>query len=378
MKKIVLIGSLIFTLNSNGQGQGCAPKMSLLEIASANYCGPCVTHLEGARSFYAANKENVAMVYYVQAPIGIGTWSETNLPYYNFLSTFNMEYQSSMMIDRTYMPNNLDSQEGNDTEVIHDLQIAFDAQMANTFVPVSVGINHTYNNSTREVSVDITGNFCEAASGDLRFYLVVVQDSVIGEGEEYAQNIMYEGQATEYGYNASDVHNGVGNGGLWLYHYNHFQVVKHQPSGFFGNSGVIANSVTAGQSFTENYTFTLPEFGSPDCTVPVTPENVEIIVAVVKNGVFQNRQVLNANKVKLVDASSGLEDKIAPKGVFKIIENPVNNNELKISWESGINIKGDLILFDATGKIVSILETNLEVNELTTRDRKSTRLNSSH
>jgi len=356
--KNLLLGALAFSsLTTFGQGQGCAPKMSLLEMACAKNCGPCTFHLADIKQLYVAHQDNIAMVYYAQAPLGIGSWGQNNLPYNAFYNTFNMDYQSSVMVDRTFMPNNYDSQEGTDTEVVDDAEIAYNAQMANTYVPVSIGLNHTYDAATRQVSVDITGAFCEAASGDMRFYLVVVQDSVIGEGIPYAQNAFSQSSANDMGY--FDL---ISDGGaLWINHYAHIQVVKYQPSGFFGNAGVIGSNVTAGQSFTENYTFTLPEFGSPDCNVPVTPEHVEIIAAVVYSGPFDQRKVLNANKVKLVESGLGINEVSTSSVDFEIVGNPVSGTEVTLQWGSQQEFTGDVILFNSLGEVVAVLETNLAI-----------------
>jgi hypothetical protein len=357
MKKQLISIFSILAIQSSFFGQGCAPKMPLLEMACAKNCGPCTFHLDEVQHFYDTHRDNLAMVYYVQAPIGLGNWGESNMPYSAFYETFNIDYQSSVMVDRTFMPTNYDSQEGTDTEVIDNVEIAFNAQMASTYVPVSINIDHTYNPANRQVNVNLTGNFCDNASGDLRFYLVVVQDTVIGEGVEYAQNAFSESSANNLGFN--DLIND--GGALWINRYPHIQVVKYQPSGFFGNAGVIANTVSSGQSFTENYTFTLPEFGAPNCNVPVDPDHVEIIAAVVKFGGFDNRQILNANKVKLSEVASTSE-LIKNSVNFEIVGNPISNGTIQLQFNSEKEITGDIILYNSVGQIVSTLEKNISIN----------------
>ncbi|MFN5985201.1 MAG: hypothetical protein ACK46Y_16430 [Fluviicola sp.] len=359
MKKIIL-PILICTAYFSLFGQGCAPKMPLLEMSCAKNCGPCTFHLDEVHHFYNTHRDDLAMVYYVQAPIGLGNWGESNMPYSAFYDIFNIDYQSSALMDRTFMPTNYDSQEGTDTEVMDNVEIAFNAQMASTYVPVSININHTYNPANRQVNVNLTGNFCDNASGDLRFYLVVVQDTVIGEGVDYAQNAFSESSANDLGF--TDLINS--GGALWINQYPHMQVVKYQPSGFFGNAGVIANTVSSGQSFTENYTFTLPEFGAVDCIVPVDPEHVEIIAAVVKFGGFDNRQVLNANKVKLSEVASTPE--LTNNSVsFEIVGNPITNGTIQLQFNSEKEITGDIILFNSVGQIVSTLESKVTINNTT-------------
>lgn len=359
MKKQLLVIYSILGIQISLFGQGCAPKMPLIEMACAKNCGPCIFHLDEVHNFYNNHRDSLAMVYYIQAPIGLGNWGQLNLPYSGFYDVFNIDYQSSVLMDRTFMPSNYDNQEGTDTEVIEDIEIAYDFQMSNTYVPVSINIDHTYNPVNRQVNVNLTGNFCDDASGDLRFYLVVVQDTVIGEGIPYAQNAFSESSANDLGFN--DLIND--GGALWINRYPHMQVVKYQPSGFFGNAGVIANTVSPGQSFTENYTFTLPEFGAPDCVVPVDPDHVEIIAAVVKFGSFDNRQVLNANKVKLASVVS-ITELDYESLIFEIIENPISSGNLKIQWSNEKEISGDLLLFNAVGEIVQIVDKNVKISNI--------------
>lgn len=350
--------SIFLFLSSVGfsQGQGCAPKMVLMEMACGKLCYPCFDHIEHMRDFYAMHKEHLAFVYYSQAPIGLGTISQPTQPYMGFHHTFNIDYQSSVLVDRTFMPNNYSTVEGTNTEVVGDVEEAYNTQMENAYVPVSVDIHHIYDPVTRQVSVDLTGTFCEAASGDMRFYLVVVQDSVKGEGEPYGQAVMSTEVANSFGY--TDVQS-TGNN-MWINKFPHPQVVKYQPSGFFGNAGIIAASVNAGQSFTENYTFTLPEFGASSSTVPVDPEQVEIIAAVVYSGPFGERQVLNANKARLTDGIVGVTE--SERAVdFEIAGNPLTGNELVLNWKSEQSMTGDVLLYSADGRIIDCLENGLSI-----------------
>lgn len=356
---------IVFSLISNfviSQNSGCAPKMVLMELSDAQWCGPCVNHLEELKDLYYQHKENIAWVYYVKAPIGLGDFNQPNSPSAGFYDQFNLEYQSSTLFDRTFFPSNYLLQQGPTSEAVENYQTAYNEQINSTYVPVNIDIQHTYNPSTRAVNLDITGNFCDTASGDLRFYVVVVQDSVIGQGIDYAQNTMGFNQAQSYGYTDTITDPGFP-GSLWINQYHHMQVVKLQPSGFYGNQGVISNSVSSGDSFLENYQFTLPEFGSPSCNVPLDPEHSEIIVAVVKKGDFKNRQVLNVNKVKVKDAVVLTENLENSSFEFYINENPVVNNVLSVNWNISSISQGDLLLFDASGNLIKVLDQNLELEK---------------
>ncbi len=362
--KLSLSLFLLLPTLSFGQGtNGCAPKVVLMEMACGRNCAPCFEGIQSKKSLYADHEQEMAFVYYAQAPIGLGLYGQTNLPYNGFHDVFNIDYQSSVMIDRTFFPNNLHPQEGNDTEVVDNEEMAFNEQIASTYVPVSIDINHTYNSSTKELSINLTGNFCEAASGDLRFYLVLTQDSVMGPGnDEYAQASLSASSASSHGYYDYTTGPFGGSGGTWINGYDHPHVVAYQPSGFFGNSGVIPSSVSAGQSFSENYSFTLPDFPSPTSDIPLDPNRVQIIAAVVKAGSFQERQVLNANKIYLNAPVSELPEIDHANVSFDIVGNPINSSSLTLSYESKFNVQGSVYLFSASGELIRTLENEIELN----------------
>lgn len=344
----------------HGQNSGCAPKMVLLELSDAQWCGPCVDHIEDLKGLYSQHKDNIAWVYYVKAPIGLGGFNQPNTPCQGFYDEFNLDYQSSTLFDRTFFPSNYLLQQGPTSEAVENYQTAYNDQINSTYVPVSIDIQHTYNETSREVNLDITGNFCDTASGDLRFYVVVVQDTLIGQGIDYAQNTMGFYQAQSYGY--TDTITDPSIGGLWINQYHHMQVVKVQPSGFYGNQGVISNSVTPGTSFHENYQFILPEFGASNCNVPFDAEHAEIIVAVVRKGAFQHRQVLNVNKVKIAPNVVNIDELEKPNFDFSVGFNPIVNNILSVNWKTSSEIKGEVMLFDASGNLIKKLENNLDVD----------------
>ncbi len=356
MKNKLFYSTFIFILSSafNLYGQGCAPKMVLMEQSCAKLCAPCLAKIESRKVFYAEHKDEIAFVVYNQAPIGLGTWGDETEPYDGFHSEFDIGYQSSLLVDRTLIPDNMSEFEAGSNECIADDEAAFEHQINMEYVPVEINISRTYNDITREVVVDIEGAFCDTASGDLRFYLVLVQDFVVGpEGYDYAQAVLSESQAESYGYEYS-----IADGLPVIESYPHPQVVKYQPSGFFGNEGVIATTVEAGDTFSESYTFTLPEFGSPESIVPLEPNSVEIIAAVVRNGEFMSRQVLNVNKIDLTDETNSIPDEIINNVGFSVIQNPISNGELNLDLEVDTETNGSIVIFNARGEEIKVISTN--------------------
>lgn len=357
MKKLIPLCLLALSFNMINAQNPC-DKMVLLEESCAKNCGPCYFHeRDKIRPLYAKNIKKIAMVVYNQAPIGIGTWAQTTKPYYAFYNTFGLGYQAECMVDRTFFPTNYHSQDGPICEGVESEEIAFKQQVAMTYVPVAVDISNTYNTNTRAVSISVTANFCDTASGDLRIYLVLTQDTVKGPSNSvgYAQNA----------YNSSPIDGYVpvtypGETGVWLPSYTFINVVKYQASGFFGKAGVIPSNVSAGQSYTENFSFTLPIKNDASELIDIDPKRIQIIAAVVKNGVFKYRQVLNVNKKYLMLNTVSVEESVN-NGVEFTVTNP-ESSSIIIKCAASKSGVGQISLCNVSGEMVKIID-NVEYNQ---------------
>ncbi len=357
MKNSLLVSLSVIIVNSLIAQNPCATKMVLMEQSCAKNCGPCYFHIRDyTNPLYAAHKNQIAMVVYNQAPIGVGSWSEQNKPYYAFGSIFNLEYQSMVMIDRTFFPNNYMLQQGPTSEGVESEAIAFNNQINSINVPVSVNITNTYNSTTRAVNINVTANFCDIASGDLRIYAVLTQDTVKGPaGESYGQNVNASNGVLD-GYNVVTYPNSIGN---WAESYAFINPVKYQPSGFFGNAGIIPANPVIGNNYTENFSFTLPLKNSTTEAMNIEPNRIQIVAAVVKNGAFQNREVLNANKKYLVTPAVGIQENSLSNLQFNVL-NPIGNT-LFLNYSSTTNGVGHIYVYNSVGQIIKTLN-NLEYN----------------
>lgn len=99
--------------------------------------------------------------------------------------------------------------------------------------PVSVGVTHTYNASTRQLTVNVASNFGYAEPGDHRINAYIIENNLSGPQT-----------------------NGGGN-------FVHQQVVRHVLGGTNGTTGVIPSSPATGTNYTHTYTYTLPEGWNP-------------------------------------------------------------------------------------------------------------------
>jgi hypothetical protein len=124
--------------------------------------------------------------------------------------------------------------------------------------------NISFNPTTGMVSVDLKAHFVDAMSGDLRFNVIVTEDSLSGQpGSTWDQhnyyyhrpkdNFVTEPTKSPY-YNAGS--GSAGNGLIANFVYNH--VYRGSMAGILGAKGIIPGSVSAGQEFTTTFRFHLP------------------------------------------------------------------------------------------------------------------------
>ncbi len=354
MQKILTIIFGLTLLSVQQVDAQCAPKMVLLEQSCFKNCGPCIIHqVEEIDPLYKENIDKIAMVIYSQAPIGIGKFSNNNLPYSGFYNTFGLEYQSMITADRTFMADNYNETQGPTSEGVEDAQKAFDTQYNSTYVPVKVDISNTYDPATRKVDIALTANFCDTTSGDLRFYLVLTQDTIVGpKGIDYAQNVNMSAGSTWNGYPVVSFPSEIGS---WIESYPFKNTVKYQPSGFFGNTGIIPKKPTVGTTYKENYSFTLPIKNSATEKIEIDPKRIQIIAAVVKKGAFKNRQVLNANKKYLTKVNAVSTPELVESNVDFTVNNPVSD-VLVLNYSTTNKGTGAINLYNAAGEILNVIK----------------------
>lgn len=149
-------------------------------------------------------------------------------------------------------------------------------------VPVSISATNTFNPTTRALSVDVTAEFVGNASGDIRLNLMIVEDSVSGTGSQYDQ-------VSYYNTTAGHPMQGLGNP---IVGYKHRHVLRAIQGGSWGSVGSIPSTVTAGQTYSKNYSTTIPTSWN---------YNRVTIVAVVQkyNTDKEQREILNVREYHL-------------------------------------------------------------------------------
>lgn len=209
----------------------------------------------------------------------------------------------------------------------------------------------TWNATTRELMVSVTAEFTMAASNDYKMLCVITEDSVTGTGSGWAQSNYYSSSSNnidlidDNGVNWKDLANPVPAAQM---NYNH--VARAITPSFDGDNTCFPASINAGDSVTNNYSFTLPAEWDVN--------NIHIIgILVNPNGRFDNAAkatlneavangLLEACNVSIGEITSQLDD------VLMVYPNPsVSSTTIAINLDK--NAEVSLKLYDLTGKVIA-------------------------
>ncbi len=151
--------------------------------------------------------------------------------------------------------------------------------------------NVQYTAATRKFTATVSVKFLQAITGDLRLNMYVSEDSVSG-----AKGTQYD-QTSYLTYRSGYESNPFYTLGHTVPGYQHMHVARAVLGGAWGTPGIIPASVTAGSTYTQDFTYTLP--------AGINPEHVNLIglaFAYNASSVSKN-EVFNAIQVKLTDPS---------------------------------------------------------------------------
>ena len=264
-------------------------------------------------------------------------------------SGFNTPYYPSAMIDRTL-------RNGDEWEFRFDWEwIDVVEDHFSMYTPVEVSMWHGYDPVTREITMTLTADFVDVAAGDMRFVTMIVEDSLVGEGEGWDQ---------KNGYNNVPGHPyyGAGNPVVGFVH-NH--VLRAVPSGAFGNSGIVPAEVFASESYSETITYTLPD--------NFNESKISMIGFLAYYGTeIGSREVLNAATMDLHEEGTvGLGEVQAVKN-FKIFPNP-SNELVNIMFDQATELDTKIFVYDVCGKQVDVISEKATMMEGTQHYSYNTR-----
>jgi len=245
-------------------------KRVVVEEGTGTWCGWC------PRGF-------VAMEYmlenYPESFIGIAVHNEDPMVVAEHDNNIDLTGYPSANVDRTLL----------DVEVGAAAFEGFHNSQMRAVSPVAVDLDASYESDGRSVTVEAKATFYSQLSDeDLRFSVIMVEDSVVGTTNGFAQVNFYSFQAANiplvgYGFNWQTEPNPVPASRMY---YN--DVSRAILGGYRGQSGHIPSDLEVGQEVTQTFNYTLPTRSNPD--------NMRAVVLLIDG---KSGRILNANEKHL-------------------------------------------------------------------------------
>jgi hypothetical protein len=210
----------------------------------------------------------------------------------------------------------------------------------NDITPIAVSFDsQTWDSATRTMTVKVKADFKAGMTGDFRFNLFVIEDSVTGTGTGYDQSNYYNTVAGHAYY-------GMGNP---VYNYTHRDVLRAMLGGAWGTSGVLPSSINGGQNFTHTYTYTVPD--------SFNLNRISLVAMVQSYDADPNlRQIHNAEKMALdlspeviIEEPNGINE--IAQSTSKVYPNPfADKANIEINLEA--NAEVNATVYDMSGRMV--------------------------
>ncbi|MGB0176525.1 MAG: T9SS type A sorting domain-containing protein [Owenweeksia sp.] len=234
-----------------------------------------------------------------------------------------------------------------------DLQAAY-AQRQDVAAVADVDIDDVdYNEASGQISVDVSAEFfADFDNTDLRFLMVLTEDSVHGTTSGYAQVNYYSSASQNIALN--------GYGRNWQtspavipaseMKYDH--VARGIYPNFFGDANSVPANVSFGQQITHTLTATLP-------TSVLDDDKVHVIVMLVNNDTYE---VMNAKSTKLKGSGNVSLNELNASSQLSVYPNPASD-QLYINVE---DLEGDIEvqLVNGVGQAVMAQQYNTDSAKL--------------
>lgn len=245
----------------------------------------------------------------------------------------------------------------------------FITQRKNMIVPATVTVtNISYNNSTKEISATVESTFFGDVKSDFRLNLYIKENNVYGPINETSDNGW-----NQYNFSYATPTSPFFQLGSYLNEntylltpnqYSHNHVIHEMLDGAYGTPGIIpANGLTAGQTYTKTYTYTLPN--APAFSHIYNADNIYLIGVLSQYSSNPNqRSIVNATEIKLTLAPE------QPVGITELIEenkllvypNP-SSGFCYVSLNSPLSEVSKLEVYNILGKLVYSEQVNLKVGQ---------------
>jgi hypothetical protein len=217
------------------------------------------------------------------------------------------------------------------TSFLDDWQYRIDERSLD---PVAVNVDGvtSYNPATRELTVDVSGEFLITTAGDIRVNAYITENHLVGSGPGWDQDNSFH---TWPGHPMEGMGHPMTN-----YHHNH--VVRKMMGGHFGAAGIIPNPVNPNDTFAHTFQYTLdPEWNDNE---------IEVVVMVqMYHADSSRREILNARLLPVTGSPVSIDEVEAAQ--FNIYPNPGTG-----IFQVQIENNGEPVLaevFDLTGRKVT-------------------------
>jgi len=162
---------------------------------------------------------------------------------------------------------------------------------------VDVTMTHSYNASTKTITINVTAKTLVALTGDYNLNAYVVEDSVSGTGANYDQHNYYSHEeSSPAGGTSHPYYNQPG----VIVGFKHMQVVRKMLGGTYGTTGVITTNSATNKTYTKTYTYVIP--------TTQNASRLKLVGMVMKNNTSDpnDRQILNSVQAKFMPFALGV------------------------------------------------------------------------
>lgn len=204
-----------------------------------------------------------------------------------------------------------------------------------------VTLNHgaSWNETTRELTVDVQTNFNLPLSGDIRLIVGLTEDGVTGDGQFWAQTNNFSGATVPVG-GYEDLPNPIPGS---MMTYNH--VARHLFTDFAGEEGIFeGEDITIGSEIVRRFTVVVPD--------DFNTKNMHIVSAFVGNGgAVDNAYTTTIDESVAAGLLTSTSDPVFDSGI-SVYPNPFRNNaNIRINLETPQNVRMEVT--DAMGRLVA-------------------------
>ena len=288
------------------------------------------------------------------------------------ISDVNPEFPSAL-VDRYYFPTNKKT-------IINSVNWNnYIVQRLAMKVPATVTItNISYNSTTNQIDATVSSTFVGDVKGDYRINLYIKENNVYGPLNDSTDNLWNQHNAL-FNIPASPYYQ-YGNliGSEYVMSaasYKHQYVINDFVDGAYGAAGIIPNnSTTIGQTYSKNYSYTLPTATSGEFRY--NADNIYLIATISEhNSALNEKIILNATEVKLTanaEVLVGIKEHEKTNIQMNIFPNPTSdicylNFSLKNDECVKINVYntlGELVYIETKNVSAGNVDYVLNVNTL--------------